>query len=148
MFGTRWRLFRLFGIPIGVDPSWLVILALLTWTMAQIFQHPSEPLSSLYPEAGLGLSWGGYLVMGLVAALTFFVCILLHEMGHALVARTNGMPIRGITLFLFGGVAELEGDPPSAGSEFAMAIAGPVVSLVLAVGFALLAWAGYNAGWN
>jgi Zn-dependent protease/CBS domain-containing protein len=86
--------------------------------------------------------------MGLVAALTFFVCILLHEMGHALVARTNGMPIRGITLFLFGGVAELEGDPPSAGSEFAMAIAGPVVSLVLAVGFALLAWAGYNAGWN
>jgi Zn-dependent protease/CBS domain-containing protein len=147
MFGKRWRLFRLFGIPIGVDPSWLVILALLTWTMAGVFQNPPAPLDQLYPEAGLGLSGPGYLLMGLVAALAFFLCILLHEMGHALVARAIGMPIHGITLFLFGGVAELDGEPPSAGSEFAMAVAGPVVSFVLTIVFALVAWAGHAAGW-
>jgi Zn-dependent protease len=148
MFGTRWQLFRFFGIPIGVDPSWLIILALFTWTMAQVFQAPYEPLSWLYPAAGLGMSPAGYLAMGLVAALTFFVCILLHEMGHALVARVNGIPIRGITLFLFGGVAEMEGEPPSAASEFFMAIAGPVVSLALAVGFGVLAGVGHSAGWD
>ncbi len=147
MFGTRWRLFRLFGIPISVSPSWLVILALLTWTMAGLFASPPDPLRQLYPEEGLGLTWAGYLLMGLIAALTFFGCILLHEMGHALVARSSGMPIRGITLFLFGGVAELEGEPPSAGSEFAMAIAGPVVSLLLAIGFGVLAGVGHGAGW-
>jgi Zn-dependent protease/CBS domain-containing protein len=147
MFGTRWRLFRLFGIPVGVDPSWLVILALLTWTMAGVFHEPPAPLRGLYPETGLGLSAPGYLLMGLVAALAFFGCILLHEMGHALVARRSGMPIHGITLFLFGGVAELDGEPSSAGSEFAMAIAGPAVSLVLAVVCALLAWAGHAAAW-
>ena len=66
--------------------------------------------------------------MGVVTALAFFACIVLHELGHAVVARSGGMPIRGITLFLFGGVAELEGEPLSAGTEFRMAIAGPVVS--------------------
>lgn len=148
MFGNRWRLFRLFGIPISVDPSWLIVLALLTWTMAQIFHQPYAPLSELYPEGGLGLEPGGYLAMGLVAALAFFVCLVLHEMGHALVARRSGMPIRGITLFLFGGVAELEGEPPSAGREFAMAIAGPLVSLVLALVFGGLAWGGHALGWH
>jgi Zn-dependent protease/CBS domain-containing protein len=128
MFGSRWRLFRLFGIPFYLDISWLIILALLTWTMAGFFREELP-----------GLEWVSYGIMGLVAALAFFVCILLHEMGHALVARSLGMPVRGITLFLFGGVAELGGEPPSAGAEFLMAIAGPVVSLVLALGFWLAA---------
>jgi Zn-dependent protease/CBS domain-containing protein len=147
MFTTRWHLFRLFGIPVGVDLSWVFILALLTWTMAGMYQNPPEPLAQLYPEGGLGLGPGGYLLLGLVTALAFFACIVLHEMGHALVARANGMPIRGITLFLFGGVAELEGEPPSAGSEFAMAIAGPAVSLVLALACTASAVAGSAAGW-
>jgi Zn-dependent protease/CBS domain-containing protein len=147
MFGTRWRLFRLFGIPIRIDLSWLVILALITWTVAGAFAKPPEFLAQFYPEGGLGLSEGGYLIMGLVAALLFFLCILLHEMGHALVARSVGMPIRGITLFLFGGVAELGDEPPSAGSEFAMAIAGPLVSVVLAVACGVLASVGARAGW-
>jgi Zn-dependent protease/CBS domain-containing protein len=121
MFGTRWRLFRLLGIPISLDASWLIILALLTWTLIDLFRAevPDLPLAT-------------YWVMGLGAALAFFACILLHELGHALVARQVGIPIRGITLFLFGGVAEMEDEPPSASSEFLMAIAGPAVSAVLA----------------
>jgi Zn-dependent protease/CBS domain-containing protein len=145
MFGRRWRLFRLFGIPVSVDLSWLIILALITWTVADLFQQEPQFLKPLYPAGGLGLSEPGYLLMGLAAALLFFGCILLHEMGHALVARSVGMPIRGITLFLFGGVAELGDEPPSAGSEFAMAIAGPLVSVVLALVCGLLAWSNVSA---
>jgi Zn-dependent protease/CBS domain-containing protein len=127
MFGTRWRLFRLLGIPISLDASWLIILALLTWTLINLFQ-----------EAVPDLSVGTYVAMGLGAALAFFACIVLHELGHALVARAVGIPIRGITLFLFGGVAEMEDEPPSASSEFLMAVAGPAVSAVLAALFWLL----------
>jgi Zn-dependent protease len=127
MFGTRWPLFRLLGIPISVDASWLVILALLTWTLV-----------SYFAQAVTGLPPAVYWLMGLAAALGFFACIVLHELGHALVARAAGIPIRGITLFLFGGVAELEGEPKSASSEFLMAVAGPAVSALLVAGFWLL----------
>lgn len=137
MFGSRWRLFRIFGIPFYLDISWLVILALLTITMANTF-------SAEIP----GLARINYWVMGFVAAIAFFVCILLHEMGHALVARSNGMPVKGITLFMFGGVAELGGEPASARSEFFMAIAGPCVSVVLALGFWLTSILGRQAGWS
>ncbi len=127
MFGTRWRLFRLLGIPINVDASWLIILALLTWTLISFFgqELPDQPPAT-------------YWIMGLGTALAFFTCLVLHELGHALAARALGIPIRGITLFLFGGIAELEGEPQSAQSEFFMAIAGPVVSAVLAATFWLL----------
>jgi Zn-dependent protease/CBS domain-containing protein len=124
MFGTRWRLFRLLGIPISLDASWLIILALLTWTLIDLFR-----------EAVPGLPVATYWVMGLAAALAFFTCIVLHELGHALVAKAVGIPIRGITLFLFGGVAEMEDEPPSASSEFLMAVAGPAVSAVLTAVF-------------
>lgn len=127
MFGQRLRLFRLYGIPVSLDLSWLIILALLSWTLTTIFR-----------QALPGLSPGVVLVMGISTALAFFTCIVLHELGHALVARSVGMPIRGITLFLFGGVAEIEDEPPSARSEFLMAIAGPIVSAVLAAVFWLL----------
>jgi len=136
MFSTRWRLFRLLGIPISLDASWLIILALLTWTMAERFLH-------IVPGLDQGAAWG----LGLVTALAFFLCIVLHELGHAVVARTQGMPINGITLFLFGGVAELGGEPPSARSEFLMAIAGPLVSAVLAAVLGAAAWLGTQAGW-
>jgi Zn-dependent protease/CBS domain-containing protein len=137
MFGKRWRLFRLFGIPLYVDASWLLILALLTWTITGNFRSRLE---------GLG-TWQ-YWAMGLITALSFFLCIVLHEMGHALVARANGTPVRGITLFLFGGVAELGGEPPSAGQEFSMAIAGPAVSAVLAAGCFGVALLAQAAGWG
>jgi Zn-dependent protease len=127
MFGQRVRLFRLCRIPVSLDLSWLVILALLSWTLTTIFR-----------QALPGLSPGVLLFLGITTALAFFTCIVLHELGHALVARSVGMPIRGITLFLFGGVAEIEDEPPSARSEFLMAIAGPIVSAALAAIFWVL----------
>lgn len=138
MFSSRWRLFRLFGIPISLDLSWLVILALVTWSLARYwfpFALPHQPARD-------------YWLMGLITALAYFCCIVLHEMGHALVGRSLGMPIRGITLFLFGGVAELGDEPPSAGKEFLMAIAGPLVSVALAILFWVLERAGKASGWQ
>jgi Zn-dependent protease len=136
MFGTRFRLFRLLGVPVSLDLSWLVILALLTWTLASFF---GATVPGLAPPA--------YWAMAGAAALVFFACILLHELGHAVVARATGTRVRGITLFLFGGVAELEGEPESAGREFVMAVAGPAVSVFLAGAFWLLAGLGAASGW-
>jgi Zn-dependent protease/CBS domain-containing protein len=137
MFTARWRIFRLAGIPIYLDLSWLIILVLITWTLANVFasQVPRLPRSD-------------YWVMGLISALAFFICVVLHELGHAIVGRAQGMPIRGITLFMFGGVAELGGEPPSARSEFWMAIAGPIVSAVLGAIFWATASFGNQAGWS
>jgi Zn-dependent protease/CBS domain-containing protein len=136
MSGTRWQLFRLLGIPICVDASWLIILALLTWTLMNFFR-----------EAVPGLPPAAYGLLGAGVALAFFTCIVLHELGHAVVARATGLRVRGITLFLFGGVAELAEEPSAAGAEFLMAIAGPLVSAVLGGGFWLLASLGGAAGW-
>ena len=144
MFGTRWRLFRVLGIPISLDASWLIILALLTLTLAETFP---KLMAEYYPGVRASVPPYGYWIMGLIAAVVFFVCVVLHELGHAIVARSMGMPIRGITLFLFGGVAELGDEPVSAGTEFVMAIAGPAVSFVLAIVLGALAWVGYNSGW-
>jgi Zn-dependent protease/CBS domain-containing protein len=136
MFGTRWRLFRLMGIPIAIDSSWFLILALLTWTLGENFH-------SAAPDLNQGIAF----LMGMTAAVAFFGCIVLHELGHAVVARTIGIPVRGITLFLFGGVAEMKEEPFTARGEFLMAIAGPAVSAVLAGAFWLLGIASEAWGW-
>lgn len=143
MFGTRWRILRLRGIPVYVDISWLLILALITMSLAESFpalQLRYYPDTELLPPA---VYWG----MGLIAALSFFLCVLLHEFGHSLVGRAEGMPIRGITLFLFGGVSELGDEPASARTEFLMAIAGPLVSLFLGIVLGILASVGYTLAW-
>jgi Zn-dependent protease/CBS domain-containing protein len=137
MFFGRWRLFRLAGIPIYVDASWLIILALVSWNLVDIFRDR-------VPNLGTSTYW----VMGIGTALAYFICIVLHELGHAFVARASGLPIQGITLFLFGGVAEMKGEPPSAGSEFFMAIPGPLVTAVLTAVFGLLCLVGMSAGWR
>jgi Zn-dependent protease/CBS domain-containing protein len=108
-----------------IDLSWLFIAVLLTWSLAAAY----------FPHARPGLEEGTYLVMGVVGMLGLFASVVLHELGHALVARKYDLPIRGITLFIFGGVAEMTEEAKSAKAEFFVAIGGPVVSLVLALLF-------------
>jgi Zn-dependent protease/CBS domain-containing protein len=116
---------RIAGISVGVNWSWLIVFALITWTLA----------TSIFPSTNPGLADGAYVAMALIAALLFFTSLLLHEYGHALQARRDGMEIEGITLWLFGGVAKFRGMFPSAGAEFRIAIAGPLVSLALGLLF-------------
>lgn len=119
--GRTYEPFRLAGIPIGVHPSWLIILLLLSWSLAV----------GWFPARVPGLDSVAYWTLGVAGALGLFVSILLHELAHALVARRHGLGIRGITLFLFGGVARMESEPPSPGLEFRVAIAGPIASVVI-----------------
>lgn len=121
----RKPLLRLFGFPIYVEPSWFVIAALITWSLAT-GMFPAD-----HPDAAPVTLW----VMGASGAVLLFVSVLLHELGHSLVARRFDLEIRGITLWLFGGVAEMADEPPSAKSELLIAIAGPIVSFALGAAF-------------
>jgi Zn-dependent protease/CBS domain-containing protein len=123
---------RVGGVQVRINWSWLVIFALIVWSLA----------AGVFPSQNPGLSDGAYLAMAIVAALLFFASLLLHELGHAWQARREGMEIDGITLWLFGGVSQFKTRFPSAGAEFRIAVAGPLVSLVLGAGFVLLALAG------
>jgi Zn-dependent protease/predicted transcriptional regulator len=133
MFGHRVTLFSMFGLPLRMDLSWLLVFFLVAWSLAE----------GVFPHYADGLTPGAYWLMGFIGALALFTCIVLHELGHALVARRVGIKMKGITLFIFGGVAEMSEDPRSARAEFLMAVAGPVVSVALA----LLLWGLAHAGW-
>ena len=124
------RLGRIAGIDIYINFSWLIILVFLTWSLATGW------FSQLYP----GWSTATYWIISLIAALLLFVSVLLHELAHSLVARARGLPVKNITLFIFGGVSNLEQEPASPGVEFQMAIVGPVVSLLIG-GLSLLLFA-------
>ena len=126
---TTFRVGRIAGIDIGVNWTWFAIFGLIVWTLSQ----------SIFPSENPGLGDNTYIAMGAVAAIAFFASLLGHELGHALQARRDGMQIEGITLWLLGGVAKFKGQFPSAGAEFRIAIAGPLVSLVLGVAFVLIA---------
>ena len=119
---------RILGIPIGLDHSWFLIFALLTWMLAGSY-YPAE-----FKDWPPLLYW----FMGVATAIMLFGSVLLHELGHSVVALRFKVPVRSITLFLFGGVAQIGAEPPSAMAEFFIAIAGPIVSLALAVVFTLL----------
>lgn len=125
MFSNAIKLFTFSGFDIKVDPSWLLIAALITWSLGQQY----------FPATLPGLSSDVYFIMALLAMLSFFASLLLHEMAHSVVARHFGIDIAGITLFLFGGVAELRSEPRTALIEFWVAIAGPIMSFVLASAF-------------
>lgn len=127
---ATFQLGRIAGIRIAVNWSWLIVFALIAWTLAD----------AVFPSQNPGLSGGAYVAMAVVAALLFFASLLLHELGHALQARREGMEIEGITLWLFGGVAQFRGAFPSAGAELRIAVAGPAVSLALGLLFSLGAW--------
>jgi Zn-dependent protease len=118
---SSFRLGRIAGIEIDAHWSLLLVVALIVWSLAD----------GVFPETNPGLDDGTYLAMAAVAAMLFFASILLHELGHAIQARRDGVAIDGITLWVFGGVARMRGEPPTAGTELRIAIAGPVVSLVL-----------------
>lgn len=137
MFRNRVNVLTFAGIKIGIDISWLFIAVLLTWTLA-VGYFPFE-----YHDLSLETYW----IMGLVGMLGLFVCIVLHEMGHALVAKHYKLPISQITLFIFGGIAEIKKEPPSAKIEFLVAIAGPIVSVVLSVFMYYLTQLGAHFGW-
>jgi Zn-dependent protease len=123
------RLGRIAGIPIGLNWSWLVVFVLFVWSLA----------SAVLPATNPGLATRTYVEMSFAAVVLFFGSLLLHELGHALAARREGVEIDGITLWLFGGVARFRGMFPSAGAEFRIAIAGPLVTAVLAAAFVALA---------
>jgi Zn-dependent protease len=136
MFGRPIPLFKLAGFQIGLDWSWFILAVLITWTLA----------SGVFPYYFPGLAPAAYLSMGVIAALGLFGSIVLHELGHALVARRFGLPIRRITLFIFGGVAEMEAEPERPAVEFWVAIAGPIVSFLVALGCWLLLQGAGGAG--
>jgi PDZ domain-containing secreted protein/Zn-dependent protease/CBS domain-containing protein len=127
---------RIRGIPIGANWSWLLVFALVVWSLT----------TALFPQSYPGLGSASYVAMGLIAAGLFFGSILLHELGHAFQALKEGMRIYGITLWLLGGVARFSGTFPSPGAEFRIAIAGPAVSATLAVAFWLAALGGHALG--
>jgi Zn-dependent protease/CBS domain-containing protein len=125
----------IWGIPISVHASWLLVFALVASSLA----------AGYFPERQPG--WGAPTrwVLGALTSLAFFASVLVHELGHSRVALRNGIPIRGITLFVFGGVAQIGREPGSPGAEFRIAIAGPLTSLALAALFGGVGTVGANA---
>jgi len=132
-----YRLFEIAGFEVRLDPSWLFLGLLIAWTLA----------AGVFPARYPDLAGSVYWAMGAVCAVGILGSIVFHELSHSLVARRYGLPMRGITLFIFGGVAEMEDEPPDPKSEFLMAIAGPISSFVLAALLRLAASAGQGAAW-
>ena len=121
MFGKRINLFKLLGFEVRIDLSWIIIAVLIIWSLSV----------GLFPYHYKNLSTQTYWLMGILGALGLFLSIIFHEFAHSLVARRFGMPMKGITLFIFGGVAEMGEEPPSAKAEFLMAIVGPLSSIMI-----------------
>lgn len=128
------KLGRIFGVEIGLHYSWLIIALLIAFSLVGHF-------GAAYPNWGRGVIWG----MATITALLFFAAIVAHELSHALVARRRGLPVNSITLFVLGGVAQLEKEPEDAKTEFLVSIIGPIVSAVIGFVCLLLAWA---LGWT
>src|SRR3989440_8161900 len=117
------RIGNIAGIDIDINVSWIIILVLLTVSLA----------TGWFPQLYPGWSTATYWVVGLISALVLFVSVLLHELAHSFVARRRGLPVKSITLFIFGGVSNIEREPTSAGIEFQMAVVGPLTSLLIGI---------------
>jgi Zn-dependent protease/CBS domain-containing protein len=130
------RIGKIFGIDIYIHISWVIIIVLLTWSLAV----------GLFPVLYHGASAITYWILGFIAAVLLFVSVLLHELAHSVVARARGLPVKNITLFIFGGVSNIEKEPGSPGIEFQMAVVGPLTSLLIGVlAFALFFLLGQNS---
>ncbi|MCE5276742.1 MAG: site-2 protease family protein [Planctomycetaceae bacterium] len=137
MLNRSIKLFTILGFTVRIDLSWLVILVLVVWSLG----------AGVFPAQFPGLAWGSYLAMALAAALGLFASIVIHELCHSLVARAYGLPMKGITLFMLGGVAEMSDEPPTPKAEGLIAAAGPAISLVLGVVFIVAAIGAAAVGW-
>ncbi len=122
---TSWRIFTIFGIEIRIDSSWVLIFGLVTLALARYY-FPNQ-----YPHWPPQQSW----LIGLIASLLLFSSVLAHELTHSLVARSRGEEVRSITLFLFGGVAEISEEPETPAKEFIIALVGPLSSVLIAAFF-------------
>lgn len=131
---SGFKIARIFGIDIRINWSWIIIFLLVTWNLA------AGVFPILHPDWSILLRWG----LGVAASVLFFGSVLAHELAHSLVAQSRGLNVSEITLFLFGGVSNLEEEPPSAMTEFLMAVVGPLTSIILGVIF--LFFAGISSG--
>lgn len=118
---------RLLGIEIGIHISWIFIFVFLTWSLAVGY----------FPQEGVlpGQTALSYWFLGAVSSIALFLAVLAHELGHSIIAQRNGIPVKSITLFIFGGASNISRDAESPGAEFRMAISGPLVSFALSAGF-------------
>ncbi len=137
MFGKAFRLFRVFGIPVQIDVSFLIVLALFTWQLGASIQRGVEPFRFAFDMRPIQQGSMPY-VLGFVIVLGLFVSVLIHELGHAVTAQYYGVRTKSITLWLLGGVAQLETMPNQRGAEAVVAIVGPVVSVLLGGAFWLV----------
>ncbi|HEY7962313.1 MAG TPA: site-2 protease family protein [Solirubrobacteraceae bacterium] len=128
MFGRTLRIGRIAGIPVGISPWWLAIVALITWSLGDAY----------YPETVAHISPGAAYLLGFASALLLFASILAHEFGHAIVARRHGIEIEEIDLWLLGGVSRMRGEAHDPDTELRYALAGPAVTALIAVAFAAL----------
>jgi Zn-dependent protease len=122
------RLFKVKGIPVGVNWTWILVFVLVFWSLGR------EMFPATYP----GLSGATYLAMAVIATVLFFASILVHELSHSLRALHEGVRVREITLWLFGGVSRAEEQLPSPGTELRVVAAGPLASAALALAFLVL----------
>lgn len=143
MFGRSVRPFRLLGFQVQADMSWLILAFLITWSLA----------TDYFPSQYVHLTPAQYWAMEFLVAMGLFASLIFHELSHSLMARRFGISMKSITLFIFGGVAQMEDEPPSPKSEFVMAIAGPVSSVLSCaavrrnVGWAIH-WLAGTCEWN
>jgi len=137
MFGRRIPLFSLMGFKVGIDITWFLLAVLITWSLAD----------GVFPRYFAGHTSATYWWMGAAGAVGLFISIVFHEFCHSIVAKHFGLPMKGITLFIFGGIAEMNEEPQNPQSEFFMAIAGPIASVFLAGIFYLIQKAGNTLNW-
>jgi len=138
MFGKRINLFKLLGFEVRIDLSWIFIAVLIAWSLS----------TGLFPFKFKNLSTEAYWIMGIIGVLGLFFSIVFHEFSHSILARKYGMSMKGITLFIFGGMAEMADEPPSPRAEFMMAVAGPISSILIGLAFYGLLILGKLGGWG
>jgi Zn-dependent protease len=137
MFENRVKLLKIWGFEVKIDASWIIIAVLVTWSLAE----------SVFPLYNPDLSPQVYWILGVTGAVGLFGSIIFHELCHSLVARRYGLPMKGITLFVFGGVAEMDEEPTEPKVEFFMALAGPLASIALGSSCFILLGIGRSAQW-